>query len=136
MIKGVMSLIRALRNAILPKAYLKPELSRSPAKRATMTSSEIRTERRVIENADAQKWLLAYEQANETMEKAGFPRFRGTPVGHLLDVPGVSAAASRFAGDIRQRESAAQRRSVDVQYTVHLTGGKIVAEASYARRIA
>jgi hypothetical protein len=90
------------------------------------------TERQDIDNDETKRWLGVYAGVNKTMADAGYPEFRGAPVGHLLDIPKISDAASRFASRIRDREGQKQKRSVDVQYTIHLTGGKIVAEASYA----
>jgi hypothetical protein len=87
----------------------------------------------LIDPAVSRRWLDTYASANSVMEDAGYPSLRGTPVGHLLDVPEISKEASKFAGRVRERESKKQRRSVDVGYTIHLTGNIVVVEASFSR---
>lgn len=90
-----------------------------------------RSESKVIDNATAQKWLVAYAENNDNFERSGFPPLSGSPIGHFFGIPEIANAASAFAGNIQKRETEKQKVPVSVEYTIHLTNGQIVAEATF-----
>ena len=48
-----------------------------------------------LDNAGVRHFMEAYRTAMGVLEQAGYARFRGTPVGYLLDVPAISDEVSR-----------------------------------------
>lgn len=95
-----------------------------------MTFNTKTVEKQVIDNATTKEWLLSYEKANNILEASGFPRLRGCPTGHLLDIPGIAEPASAFASKIKQRETKLRGHPVSVAWTIHMSDGAIVVEAT------
>lgn len=48
-----------------------------------------------LDSAGIRHFLETYRTAMDVFEQAGYARFRGTPVGYLLDVPAISDEVSR-----------------------------------------
>jgi hypothetical protein len=82
-----------------------------------------------LDTPAVRQFMDAYRASMDVLERAGYQRFRGTPVGYLFDIPAISAEATRLVDRVsREKPDRAWYQS-----TLHLDDDGIELTVTFPR---